>query len=168
MIIFREDKRALIVIDLQNGVGPLVNNADLIKRVNKRINYYHSHNKPIIFIRHSDQGLEKNSYDWQLVDDLETNSQDYYVDKTHADSFHNTNLQTVLDELKVNELEICGAEIPYCIDATIKAAFDRGYKLFMSRGTVSSENDESIPFPILVEHYEKIWNHRFVEFIDEE
>lgn len=69
-------------------------------------------------------------------------------------------------ELGINQLEICGAEIPFCIDATIKAAFDREYQLFMRHGMVSTEQDALVADDVMVQHYEQIWDGRFVTYLD--
>ncbi len=160
-------KRALLVIDLQNGVGPLIGFDQLITKVNALIAEYRQHGLPIIFIQHEEAELEVNSEAWQLVSALEAASNDHYVRKTHVDSFYHTELASLLDQLKVNQLEICGAEIPYCIDATIKAAFDRGYQIFMRHGTVATERDALLADDMMVRHYEHIWSGRFVQYLDE-
>lgn len=158
-------KRALLVIDLQNGVGPLVYGSTLMKNVNMLVDEYHATGRPVIFIQHQEAGLEPETDAWQLVRELHNKPADHYVRKTHADAFYHTTLADLLTELDATELEICGAEIPYCIDATIKAAFDREYKLFMRRGVVSTEQDPLISFDVLLQHYEQIWENRFVQFI---
>mgnify|MGYP004470050349 FL=1 len=159
-------KRALLVIDLQNGVGPLIDNKRLIDNVNCVIDEYHQQKRPIIFIQHQDNDLKVESKKWQLVSELHARPSDYYVRKIHADSFYKTNLAKLLAGLGINQLEICGAEIPFCIDATIKAAFDRKYQLFMRHGMVSTEHDALIADDVMVQHYEQIWDGRFVTYLD--
>lgn len=159
-------KRALLVIDLQNGVGPLIGCNQLIDNVNKLIDQYRQQRWPIIFIQHEEAGLEANTEAWQLVSALNTLDSDYYVHKTHADSFYHTELASLLTQLNVKQLEICGAEIPYCVDATIKAAFDRGYQIFMHHTTVSTEHDVLLSDDVMVRHYERIWSGRFVQYLD--
>ncbi|MHA3067192.1 isochorismatase family protein [Lacticaseibacillus saniviri] len=159
--------RALLVIDLQNGVGPLIDAAGLLTRVNQRIAAFRQRQQPIIFIRHQEPGMEKNTDAWQLVAGLDHRDTDHYVDKTHPDSFHKTVLQQTLDDLDVDELEICGAETQFCVDTTIKAAFDRGYPIVMKHHMTSTEEDDLIPVAVMVTHYERIWDHHFVTFTDE-
>lgn len=126
-------KRARLVIDLQNGVGPLISFDGLIDKVNRLIVKYRQQGLPIIFIQHEEAGLEANTEDCQLVSTLSTLDSDYYVRKTHADSFYHTELSPLLQQLNVEQLEICGAEI--------KTVFNRGYQLFMHHGAISSEHD---------------------------
>ena len=157
--------RALLVIDLQNGIGPLVDGAGLLARVNQRITHSRQHHQPIIFIQHQEPGLEKDSTAWQLIADLDHRDTDYYVGKTHPDSFHQTMLQNVLDDLGVDELEICGAETQFCIDTTIKASFDRGYPIVMKHHLSATEADDLIPVAVMQQHYERIWGNHFVTFL---
>lgn len=159
-------KRALLVIDLQNGVGPLIGFDELLAQVNQLITQYRQQGLPIIFIQHEEAGLEADTENWQLVSALNAVASDYYLRKTHADSFYHTELAALLKQLKIDQLEICGAEIPYCVDATIKAAFDRGYQLFMHHGAVSTEPDALLANDVMVRHYEQIWNGRFVQYLD--
>jgi nicotinamidase-related amidase len=160
------DQKALLVIDLQQGVGPLYDEIGLLTRVEERINEYHNQNLPVIFIQQQEEGLEKGTVAWQLKPQLNATSDDYYIDKMHADSFYQTKLSDLLEELQVGQLEICGAEIPYCIDATIKAGFDRGYKIIMKHDLVSMTKNELIPTVTLIKHYEQVWNGRFVTYLD--
>lgn len=56
----------LLIIDMQNGVcyyeGQTIGNLDhMIEEINKRIAEYASEEKPIIFVRHSDNYIEKGS-----------------------------------------------------------------------------------------------------------
>lgn len=159
-------KRALLVIDLQNGVGPLIGFDKLMGKVNKLIDQYCQQGLPIVFIQHEEAGLEANTEAWQLVSALNAGDSDYHIRKTHADSFYHTELSALLTQLNVSQLEICGAEIPYCIDATIKAAFDRGYQIYMHHGAVSTEHDALIADDVMVRHYEDIWDGRFVKYLD--
>ena len=159
-------KRALLVIDLQNGIGPLIGFDQLIDKVNSRIAKYRQEEAPIVFIQHEEAGLEAYSESWQLVPTLQAAPDDFYIRKTHADSFHKTDLAFLLSQLDVKQLEICGAEIPYCLDATIKAAFDRGYQLFMVHGAVATEHDDLINNETMIKHYEQIWEDRFISYIE--
>lgn len=69
-------KRALLVIDLQNGVGPLTGNEQLIDNINGVIDEYHRQKRPIVFIQHQDADLKVGSKGWQLVSDLHARQSD--------------------------------------------------------------------------------------------
>jgi nicotinamidase-related amidase len=49
------------------------------------------------------------------------------VEKSYADSFEDTTLETVLPDLRVGRLVVAGAQTDECIRSTIHGAFVRGY-----------------------------------------
>lgn len=160
---------ALMVIDMQNGVcfenGKIYDYEGLVDRINDVIEAYHKENKPIIFVQHEDEDLVQGSKVFEIVDDIKTNLGTHNIYKSHGNAFYHTNLQQVLNELEVKSLEICGAETPFCVDATVKFAHGLGYKLYMKRNMTSTNYNDIITPEESVEFYEMIWNKRFVEFI---
>lgn len=81
----------LIIIDLQNGVcygeTHLFDLRNLITKVNNRISLYRGLQKPIIFVQHCDEELVPEEKTWAIIDNLDVKEQDYFVRKTHANSF---------------------------------------------------------------------------------
>ena len=64
-----------------------------------------------------------------------------FCKKTHANSFYNTNLKEILDQLSVHRIEFCGAQTEYCMDTTIKFAHGLGYENFMFQKATSTLNN---------------------------
>ena len=163
------ENKALIVIDLQVGVQPsntpLYNLDNVIKGVNERIQVFRELNYPIIFIQHNDQELILNTKQWNLFSELDARDTDIYINKTHANSFYNTNLNAKLLELKINTLEICGAQTEYCVDTTIRMAHGLGYSLYMKKGLTTTLNNDLLGAKTIIEHHEKLWNNRFLTFL---
>ncbi|MDH6363575.1 nicotinamidase-related amidase [Enterococcus sp. PF1-24] len=161
--------KALLVIDLQQGVcqqgeQQLYQLATLLERVNQRIVNYRENNLPIIFIQHEDEDLIKSSVPWQLHPDLLAMPTDFYVSKTHANSFFKTDLQATLTKLAVTDLEIWGAQTQFCMDATIKFAHGLGYNLISSHQASSTIDNQFLSAEETIQFYENIWQGRFVEF----
>lgn len=163
------ENKALIIIDLQVGVQssntPLYNLDNVIKGVNERIQVFRELNYPIIFIQHNDQELILNTKEWNLFSELGARDTDIYINKTHANSFYNTDLNAKLLELKINSLEICGAQTEYCVDTTIRMAHGLGYSLYMKKGLTTTLNNDLLGAKTIIEHHEKIWNNRFLTFL---
>ncbi|EEK71521.1 Isochorismatase [Bacillus mycoides] len=162
----------LIVIDLQNGVcyseEHLFDLQNLLTKVNKRISSYRKSNKPIIFVQHCDDDLVPEKELWAIHTDLDVQEQDFFVRKTHANSFYKTNLKEILDQLSVHRIEFCGAQTEYCMDATIKFAHGLGYENFMVQKTTSTLNNPFMSAKETINFYENIWNHRFLKLIKDE
>lgn len=161
---------ALLIIDLQNGVCHQENTTihqleKLVATVNKRIALYNQAKLPIIFVQHNDNELRKNSFAWEILPAIQTDKCDYFVNKTHANSFYQTNLQTILTKNNVNQIEICGAQTEYCIDAAIKFAHGLGYDLRMQKNMSTTYDNEFMTATQTIKFYEKIWDRRFLTFI---
>lgn len=160
---------ALLVIDLQNGVckkGKIYNYKNVIKNVNNEIDRFHLNNKPVIFIQHNDEDLKHGSFEWKLVSDLHNKDEDYYIEKIHADSFYKTKLHDLLNSLGIQNLQICGAQVEYCIDTTIKVAHDLGYQITMIHNSTTTFDNDNISAEKIIDFYEKIWDKRFLKFKD--
>lgn len=159
-------KKVLLIIDLQQGVcygEETLHELDLLlQRVNTRIATYREQGLPIIFIQHEDEDLVPQTNEWSLHPALASSPEDYYVAKTHANSFYHTKLQEVLDKEQVTDLEIWGAQTQYCMDSTIKFAHGLGYKLFMEPGGSSTVSNEFMSAAQTIGFYENIWRDRFV------
>jgi len=162
----------LIVIDLQNGVcyceEHLFDLPNLLTKVNNRIALYRELHKPIIFVQHCDEELVPEEELWAIHANLDVQEQDYFVRKTHPNSFYQTNLKKLLDQLGVQRIEFCGAQTEYCMDATIKFAHGLGYENFMVQKANSTLNNPFMSAKETIDFYEKIWNHRYLKFIEDE
>lgn len=160
---------ALLIIDLQKGVcfdGKTIDHfSELMSLVNQRITCYREQNKVILFVQHCDEDLVPQSPAWEFVEELDYQKHDLTIQKTHANSFYQTNLQELLQQNHINSLEICGAQTQFCIDTTVKFAHGLGYRLTMLKnGSITFDNDflsakETIAF------YETIWDRRFLQLI---
>ncbi len=161
---------ALLIIDLQNGVcydgTPIHNLTKVVKETNQRIDDYDKAGKTIIFIQHEDEELIPETEMWELLPELFLPAKSYFVRKIHANSFYHTNLQELLEKNECRSLEICGAQTEYCIDTTVKFAHGLGYKLWMRRGGTTTYSNDYMTVETTINFYEKIWNRRFLTFIE--
>lgn len=157
----------LIVIDLQQDVcDRIYRREELIKQVNERIQSYRLAQKPILFIQHSDSDLKKGSQGWELVDELDNQEADFYLEKTHANSSFQTGLQDLLTSLSVSSIEFAGAQTEFCVNSTIVFAHGLGYKNVMKAGNSSTFDQKWMTAEQTISFYEThLWNHRFLELL---
>jgi len=121
-------RTALLVIDVQNGVvsgahdrdGVVANVASLVERARQD-------QVPVVWVQHNDAQLARGSEDWQLVPELTRDEAEPLVDKSYADSFEETTLESVLSGLGVGRLVVAGAQTDECIRSTLHGAIVRGY-----------------------------------------
>ncbi|MGX7263538.1 cysteine hydrolase family protein [Enterococcus crotali] len=163
------NNKALIVIDLQKGLenvgSKLFHLNEVLTGVNERIADYRNNHLPILFIQHEDEELVVESPNWHLFEQLDARAEDFYIGKTHANSFFQTKLKELLDELSVTELEFCGAQTEYCVDTTIRMAHGLGYTCFMKRGLSTTLNNDLLGAQTIIQHHEHLWDQRFLTFI---
>lgn len=160
----------LIVIDMQNGVcyyeDQVIGNFDqIVPRINERIEEYASIKKPIVFVQHIDDYLEKGSKKWEILPKLNSSRGDSFVEKKHPNSFYQTNLKEVLENYNAESIEICGAETQYCVDSTVKFAHGLGYSVYMQKGLHAAWDSELMTADKTIRFYENIWDGNFVTFI---
>lgn len=157
---------ALIVIDMQNGLEnsttKLFNKTLVIKKINQRIQWFRALGWPVIFIQHEDQQLVYGTNDWQIFSSIDALKSDYYIAKTHANSFYYTKLKELLIKLSINELEFCGAQTEYCIDTTIRMAHGLGFNCSMKKGTCTTLDSPLLSAEMIIQHHEAIWENRFL------
>ena len=130
--------KALIVIDLQNdyfkgGKMELVNSNLALREANIAIKIAREKGYKIYFIQHIATKQDAsfflpNSYGVKLHESLDIQN-DTIIQKHYPNSFRKTKLKDELDKHNIKELIICGAMTHMCIDTTVRAAFDLGYKI---------------------------------------
>jgi nicotinamidase-related amidase len=143
-------KEALLLIDIQNDYFPggkmeLVRMEEAAKKAGKLLNAFRTAGKPVFFIKHmstrSDatffipgtQGTDIHSSVSPLEDET-------VIEKHFPNSFLQTELCSVLKELEVTDLIICGAMSHMCIDTTVRAAKELGFKCTLIADACATRN----------------------------
>ncbi|TRZ56231.1 MAG: isochorismatase family protein [Streptomycetaceae bacterium] len=121
---------ALVVIDVQNGVVENAFSRDaIIGHMSDVVEKARSHDVPVIWVQHSDEELVIDSHEWQIVPELMPLMGEKIIRKLFRDSFVQTQLGDILDDLKVAHLYICGAQTNNCVRHTSHGALERGYDI---------------------------------------
>ena len=55
------------------------------------------------------------------------------IEKRYSSAFKDTGLDDTLKEKNIRTLVVCGMQTEYCVDASVKSAFERGYKVFIPK-----------------------------------
>ncbi|WP_415712769.1 cysteine hydrolase family protein [Maridesulfovibrio sp.] len=132
------NKKALIIIDIQNDYFPggkftLDHSGQAGAKAALVLDYFRKNNLPVIHIQHI--SVKEGAFFFlpetegvnihECVKPLEN---EIVVRKNFPNSFRETILEAELEKLDVNELIICGMMSNMCVDATTRAAADKGYK----------------------------------------
>ena len=119
---------ALLVIDVQKGVVAEAHQRDaVVANVAGLVEKARQERVPVVWVQHSDEGLEKGSDGWEIVPELSPDASEAVVEKNYGDSFEDTTLETVLADLGVGRLIVVGAQTDACVRSTLHGAFARGY-----------------------------------------
>ena len=119
---------ALLVIDVQNGVVDNAYERDaVVANIGRVVAQARSEKVPVVWVQHNDEGLIRDSEEWQLVPELHRDDSEVLVDKSYGDSFEATVLEDELAALGVGRLVVVGAQTDACIRSTLHGAIVRGY-----------------------------------------
>ena len=119
---------ALIVIDVQvNVVSDAFARDEKVANMATAVAKARENGIPVIWVRHSAEDLPLNSDGWQIVPELIPAVGEPIVEKLYGSSFEATTLDSILEDLKIGHLYICGAQTNNCVRHTSHAAFERGY-----------------------------------------
>lgn len=155
---------ALLVVDVQQGVVAQAHDRDgVIDRIGGLVARARSAGAPVVWVQHSDEGLERGSGPWQLVDELAQLPSESVVHKQYGDSFEGTDLEDVLAAAGASALVVAGAQTDACVRSTIHGAFTRGYDvtLVADAHTTSDHSAWGAPAPAdVIAHTNLYWSHQ--------
>ena len=160
-------KTAFIIIDVQNIlVETGFQTESLLEKISYLQSQARSKNIEIIYVQHIDNPEAQTSEDWQLSAFLNRKPNEKVFQKKYNSIFKETGLKEYLDQQGFEQLVLCGMQTEYCVDTSVKVAFEYGYKLIIPEGAVTTFDGEDIPAETLNEFYENIWEERFADVLD--
>jgi len=155
---------ALLVIDAQNGaIGTSHERDATVANVVTLVDKARAAGTPVVWVRHSDEGMPVGSEQWQLVGELNPASDETIVEKNYGDSFEATTLEAVLSDLGVGRLIVAGAQTDQCIRSTLHGAFARGYDATLVSDAHSTEDlsEWGAPSPeLVIAHTNMYWQYQ--------
>ena len=156
---------ALLIIDVQQALCSGEYEAFESQRVIDRINLVSRKARavgaPVIIIQHESQGgpLDFGTEGWKLAKALEALPTDTYIRKRATDSFHQTELHSVLQAKGIKSLVICGLQSEFCVDTTTRRALALGYPVVLvSDGHSTMDNSVLSAAQISAHHNETLAN----------
>lgn len=155
---YGENDYALLVVDIQEATTGVVslypyymeNSENLIRNINKVADSFAIRNFPVVYIRSEitnplinliNDSYAKGHKGAKLDNRLRIFS-NLEVIKRGKDSFRNTNLDSILTINKINELYIVGLDAAECVNATVEAAQNRGYKVNLINEAILSKSED--------------------------
>lgn len=161
----------LLVVDTQKAI---INN-DLYQfelfeaNVKELIKKARQNDIEVIFVRHDDgvgNELTKGNEGFEIYEGFRPMEGEMIFDKNVNSSFKETGLLEYLRKKEENTMVIVGLQTDYCMDATIKAGFEHGFKMIVPANTNSTFDNKYMSAEETYKYYnEFMWNGRYAECI---
>ncbi|MGB9697290.1 MAG: cysteine hydrolase family protein [Ignavibacteria bacterium] len=158
-----KDKSALLVIDMQkfflNPASPTFTCGGLaiLPTVKQLISAFRQTNRPVIYTRHIhhpdyiDAGIMgwwwegmclEGSPESEIQTEISPLPNEKIIFKHRYSAFYNTDLETVLRCLKIEDIVIAGIMTNMCCESTARDAYYRDYKVFFLADATGTINEE--------------------------
>lgn len=157
------NKLALLVIDMQNFfLNPesptfTCGGLAILPTVSRLIKTFREADRPVIFTKHVhhpsgiDAGIMKwwwegmcleGSQESEIHSDIDPLPEEKIINKHRYSAFYNTDLETILRCLKVEDLVVTGIMTNMCCESTARDAYYRDFRVFFPADGTGSINEE--------------------------
>ncbi|MCR4599215.1 MAG: cysteine hydrolase [Acetatifactor sp.] len=164
----------LLVVDVQKGITDerLYDYEGFLQRVTTLIAAARKSHAEVIFVQHDDgpgSGFSVGDTDFEIADQVAPLPEEKVFVKTANSCFSNAEFAAYLDEKKDKQLMVIGLQTNFCIDATVKSAFERGYQVIIPQGTNSTMGNDYMNAETTYKYYnEMMWPERFAKIVSME
>ncbi|RIV38190.1 isochorismatase family protein [Flagellimonas lutimaris] len=161
-----ESDKALLIIDMQKGSftpkTPRFDAIGVINRINRLADIFRKEGFPVIFVQHDGNGtgeFEKNTLEWELLNELLIKPTDILLDKYANDVFYKSELQDKLAELGVQELVLTGCATDFCVESTVQSALTKDYEVTVVADGHTTGERPHLSAEKIIEHYNWVWQN---------
>lgn len=159
-----KSNKALLVVDIQQALVDELpyNFVKTFENVLKLIDAFRKRHMEVIFVQHTEPKgeLSKNSLGWKFYEQLPILTKDKVFQKYYNSAFKETGLDSYLRKRVIGSLVVVGLQTEFCIDSTVKAAFDLGYDIIIPEETNSTFGNPLLTAEQIYMHYNYfVWTH---------
>ena len=154
----------LLVVDMQKGIvdEDLYAYDTFMDRTVRLIDAARKNNVEVIFVQHDagkGSGLSVGDEAFGIIDRIRPMQDEKVFVKTINSCFGNKDFKQYMKSREDKRLMIVGLQTNYCIDATVKSAFERGYEVIIPEGTNSTFDNDYMTGETAVRYYnEDVWD----------
>jgi nicotinamidase-related amidase len=159
----RRDRCCLLVIDMQRyfvdpeGAAFLPSAQAILGNVRRLIQAFREARRPVIYTRHAhhpdrlDAGIMarwwgdmivEGTPDSEIYHALAPLENEKVVMKHRYSAFYNTDLETILRVLNIEDLALCGVMTNLCCESTARDAFYRDFQVFFHADATGTDTEE--------------------------
>ena len=164
-------KMKLIVMDMQKALmdDELYNLQGLTANAVKLIQTARENEIEVIYIQHdagAGTGFSMGDEGFEIADEVAPREGEKVFIKTVSSSFGNGDFASYLEATVDNTLMIIGLQTNFCVDATVKSAFERCYHVIIPEGTNSTFDNPYMTGEITCAYYfNEVWPDLFAECV---
>ena len=161
----------LLVIDIQKGITDdrLYDFECFIENTVKIIDTARQNHKEVIYFQHDDgpgTGFSVGDDEFEIAAQVAPMAGEKRDIKDMNSCFGNREFASYLEEKKEDTLMIIGLQTNFCIDATVKSAFEKGYKVIVPKGANSTFDNDYMDKETTYRYYnEMMWPGRFADCV---
>ena len=154
----------LLVIDMQKGLvdEELYDYDAFLEKTVKLISAARKNKVEVIYVQHDagpGSGLSVGDDSFNIADQVSPEKGEKTFIKTINSCFGNKEFKEYMEQQEDKRLMIIGLQTNYCIDATVKSAFERGYEVIIPEGTNSTFDNDYMTGETTVRYYnEDVWD----------
>lgn len=141
---------ALVLVDIQQDYFPkgrmeVVGVAEASGAATRLLRHFREKHLPIVHVQHISTRAGAtfflpNTEGINFYEGVMPLTDEAVIKKHFPNSFRDTDLHEYLEFQGIKELVICGMMSHMCIDATVRAAFDRGYTCIVAHDACATRN----------------------------
>ena len=153
----------LIVIDMQKALmdDELYDLYGLIGNITKIIEAARENAVEVIYVQHDagpGTGFSVGDEAFEIADQVKPEPGEKVFVKTINSCFGNREFRDYMERQEDKRLMIIGLQTNYCIDATVKSAFERGFEVIVPDGANSTFDNKYMSGETTVRYYEEdVW-----------
>lgn len=161
----------LLVVDTQKAItNSRLYQFDLLEsHIRELICIARRNQVEVVFVRHDDgagQELTKGNAGFEIYEGFQPADGEVIFDKTANSPFKESGLLEYLRKKEENTIIVVGLQTDYCIDATVKASFEHGFKAIVPADCNSTFDNPYMTAEQTYHYYnEFMWNQRYAECI---
>ena len=161
----------ILVVDIQKGItdSRLYAFDTFIDRTVRLIDAARKNHVEVIYVQHDDgpeTGFSVGDRDFEIADQVKPEAGEKVFIKTINSCFGNKDFTEYMETQEDKRLMVIGLQTNYCIDATVKSAFERGYQVITPAGTNSTFENDYMTAETTYRYYnEHMWPKRFADCV---
>lgn len=153
----------LLVVDMQKGIvdDELYAFDSFMEKTVRLVDAARKNGVEVIFVQHDageNTGLSVGDEAFEIIDELSPEPGEQVFVKKINSCFGNKDFRKYMEKQEDRRLMIIGLQTNYCIDCTVKSAFERGFEVMIPEGTNTTFDNDYMTGETCVRYYnEDVW-----------